>query len=161
MITCTFEDGGKAKIGLRHVTVGAITFNGHNQVLLVKRSEKFSRGGKYSVPGGFLDRDQTIGSAVLRELKEETGYDGELVRLFHINDYPNRPHEDRQNVDMIYLVKVKTGKFVKNDEITSIQWFDKQSLPIEDEFAFDHRKTILKYFEYIEKEFPLPLVGKL
>lgn len=161
MIECSFEDGGKAKGGLRHVTVGVIVINEHNQVLLVKRSEKFSRPGKYSVPGGFLGRDETASEAALRELKEEAGYDGEIVGLFHVNDYPQRPHEDRQNVDFIYLVKVTAGSFVKNDEITSIKWFNEESLPPEEDFAFDHRATILKAFEYIKKPFKLPLLGKI
>ncbi len=161
MITCFFEDGGKAKVGLRHVTVGAIAFNEHKQVLLVKRSNKYSRPGKYSVPGGFLDRDQTIQSAVLRELKEETGHSGELISLFHVNDFPDRPYEDRQNVDFVYLVKVTTGEFIKNEEVISITWFDEKSLPPESDFAFDHRITILKYFEYLQNPFALPLLGKL
>ena len=160
MINCFFEDGGKARVGLRHVTVGAIAFNDKEEVLLVKRSAKFSRPGKYSVPGGFLDRDQTTREAVLRELKEETGYDGEVVSLFQVNDDPNRPKEDRQNVDFIYLVKVRQGKYVESDEITSIAWFSKESLPSEDDFAFDHRSIILKYFDYLQNPFTLPILGK-
>ena len=161
MITCIFEDGGKAKIGLRHVTVGAIAVNDHNQVLLVKRSAKFSRPGKYSVPGGFLDRDQTVQNAVLRELKEETGHEGKIVALFHVNDAPDRPNEDRQNVDFIYIVQVTKGEFIKNDEISSVTWFDKESLPSENDFAFDHHATILKYFDYVRNPFRLPLLGKI
>jgi 8-oxo-dGTP diphosphatase len=161
MINCFFEDGGKARVGLRHVTVGAIAFNDKNEILLVKRSAKFSRPGKYSVPGGFLDRDQTTREAVLRELKEETGHEGEILSLFHINDSANRPKEDRQNVDFIYLVKVKQGKFLKNDEITSTAWFSKDNLPSEEDFAFDHRAVILRYFEYLRTPFTLPIIGKI
>ena len=117
MIECTLESGRKATPGFRHVTVGVIAFNSDNQVLLIKRSKKYSRPGKYSVPGGFLDRDETASVAALRELKEESGYEGELIALFHLNDYPNRPNEDRQNIDFIYLAKVKNGEFQKNDTI--------------------------------------------
>ena len=161
MITCTFENGNIAYPGLRHVTIGAICFNDKNEVLLVKRSEKFSRPGTYTLPGGFLDRDETTTEAALRELQEEGGYSGEVVGLFHVNDNPGRPKEDRQNVDFVYLVKMGEGSFAANDEITSAEWFDKNSLPPEDEFAFDHRKTLLKFFEYQEHPFLLPLVGKL
>lgn len=161
MINCYFEDGNKAKIGLRHVTVGAIAFNAKNQVLLVKRSANFSRGGKYSVPGGFLERDQNIKDAVIRELKEETGYAGEVVCLFHVNDNPNRPHEDRQNVDFIFLVKLKEGKFKENEEVTSVAFFNENNLPGEEEFAFDHRSAILKFFKYQKDKFTLPLLGVL
>lgn len=161
MIECTFEDGGKAAGGLRHVTVGVIAFNDDSQVLLVKRSKKFSRPGKYSVPGGFLGRDESASQAALRELKEETGLDGEILALFHVNDYPNRPNEDRQNVDFIFLVKVNNATFKENDEVDSIAWFDKDLIPSEDEFAFDHRDTIFKAYEYSLNKFDLPLTGRI
>ncbi len=161
MINCTFEDGGKANPGLRHVTVGVIAYNDKNQVLLVRRSAKYSRPNTWTVPGGFLDRDRTIKEAILKELREETGMSGEIQQLFHVNDYPDRPNEDRQNVDFIFLVKVDGGSFSHDDEITNIQWFDKNTLPNEKEFAFDHHATILKFFEYMGHPFTLPLIGKI
>lgn len=161
MINCTFENGNVASPGLRHVTVGALAYNEKGQVLLVKRSSKYSRPNTWSVPGGFLDRNKTIVESVLKELKEETGMTGEIQQLFHINDYPDRQNEDRQNVDFIYLVKIESGSFSHDDEITNIAWFDKNNLPEEKDFAFDHRTTILKYFEYVGKPFALPLLGKL
>lgn len=161
MINCTFEDGGKADPGLRHVTVGAIAYNDKGQVLLVRRSAKFSRPNTWTIPGGFLDRDRTVKEAVLKELKEEAGMEGEIQELFHVNDSPLRPKEDRQNVDFVYTVKVLEGSFQENEETTSTEWFDKNSLPAEGEFAFDHRAVILKFFEYQEKPFSLPLLGAL
>ncbi|HEX7041623.1 MAG TPA: NUDIX hydrolase [Patescibacteria group bacterium] len=161
MINCTFENGNIASPGLRHITVGAIAYNDKGQILLVKRSSKYSRPNTWTVPGGFMERDKTIEECVLKELKEETGMDGEIERLFHINDNPNRPKEDRQNVDFIYLVKVGEGNFSHDDEIINIEWFGKSNLPSEDDFAFDHRTVILKYFEYLEQSFALPLMGKI
>jgi len=161
MINCTFENGNSASPGLRHVTVGVIAFNLDGKIALVKRGPTVPAPNKYSVPGGFLDRKETTAEGAMRELKEETGLDGEIEALFHVNDNPNRPKEDRQNVDFIYLVKV-TSADVKTDwETLSVEWFGKDSLPAEDDFAFDHRAVILKFFEYQEKEFTLPLVGKL
>lgn len=161
MITCTFENGNIASPGLRHVTVGALAYNEKGQVLLVKRSSKYSRPNTWTVPGGFLDRDRTVQDAVLKELKEESGMTGVIENLFHINDFPDRPNEDRQNVDFIYLVKVESGSFAHDDEITNIQWFDETNLPSDEEFAFDHKKTILKFFAYRKNQFVLPLIGKL
>lgn len=161
MINCTFENGNIASPGLRHITVGAIAYNEKGEILLVKRSSKYSRPNTWTVPGGFLDRDRTVEQAVLKELKEETGMTGKIQQLFHINDYPDRPNEDRQNVDFIYLVKIESGLFHHDDEITNIQWFTKENLPEEKDFAFDHRTTILKFFDYLEKPFTLPLIGKL
>lgn len=161
MITCTFEDGGKATPGLRHVTIGALVVNEKNEVLLVKRSALHSRPNTYTIPGGFLGRGETTQEATLRELTEESGYTGEIISLFHINDNPDRPKEDRQNVDFVYAVKITGGSPKHDSEITSVEWFTKENLPGEEVFAFDHRATILKYFAYLENPFALPLVGKL
>ena len=68
--------------------------------------------------------------------------------------------EDRQNVDFIYIVKVVSGASTINTEVTNILWVNKDKLPKEEEFAFDHRNSILKYFDYLEKEFSLPIVGQ-
>jgi 8-oxo-dGTP diphosphatase len=159
MITCIFENGKKSS--QRHVVVDDIAVNDTNEFLLVRRALGLTRGGKLTVPGGFLDRGEDSRQGVLRELQEETGYTGEILHLFHINDNPNRLHEDRQNVAFVYIVKVTGGEKTENDEVTEIQWYSLNELPDEQEFAFDHRKTLLLYFEYLKKPFSLPIVGTL
>lgn len=161
MINCTFEDGGKAHPGLRHVTVGVLALNEKGEILLVKRSNKHSRPNTYTIPGGFLGRDETAEVAALRELEEESGYTGEIISLFHLNDNPERPKEDRQNVDFIYGVKITGGAPKHDDEITSVVWVSENSLPQDTEFAFDHRAVITRYFAYQKNLFALPLIGKL
>ena len=130
-------------------------------MLLIKRGPNLLRGNKYSVPGGFLDRDENLEEGALREFKEETGYSGKIEVLFQINDSPKRPKEDRQNVDFVFIVKVVSGEMILNDEVTNIHWFAKSDLPKEEDFAFDHRAIILRYFEYLGKSFSLPIVGQV
>ena len=159
MIACTFEDGHHAEGGLRHVTVGAIVVNDHHQVLLVERAAMLDFSGKWTIPDGFLDRDENTAEGTLRELQEETGYAGAIVGLFRINDHPHRSKEDRQNVEFLYIVTVMSGVATINAEVSQIVWFDKDNLPEEEAFAFDHRESILRYFSYVEKPFPLPILG--
>ena len=78
MISCTFENG-RTTTNLRHVCVEAIVINEKNQLLLVKRAPHLLNGSKYGIPGGFMDRDENTEQAVLRELKEETGYEPEMA----------------------------------------------------------------------------------
>lgn len=157
MIQCTFEN--EIKASLRHVTVGTIIENTKGEVLLVKRAPHLLRGNMYTIPGGFLDRDETAEEAALRELKEETGLIGKISFLFRINDSPHRPKEDRQNVDFVYIAKVTGGEITANSETTQIAWFTKESLPLDEEFAFDHRDSLLRYFAYKEKQCALPIIG--
>lgn len=154
MIECIFENGKKAN--LRHVTVGALVINSKDEVLLVKRAEDIIRGGKYTVPGGFIDRDETAYEAVIRELKEEAGVSGEVIKLLRINDNPERPKEDRQNVDFIFLVHAISDSNNHDSEVTEVKWFNKDNLPDEDSFAFDHREIILEYFR---KKDNIPLLN--
>lgn len=157
MIECAFENGNKAN--LRHVTVGAIAVNDKKEVLLVKRAPNIWNGNKYAIPGGFLGRDEGAKGATLRELREETGYDGEIAFLFRVNDNPRRPKEDRQNVDILYIAKVIGGEPTLNKEVSEIKWFSESNLPSEEEFAFDHRDSILKYFQYLKEPYELPIIG--
>ncbi|MBI2195785.1 MAG: NUDIX hydrolase [Candidatus Levybacteria bacterium] len=156
MINCTFENGRKSL--LRHVTVGAIVVNDRNQVLLVKRAPNIHNGGKYTIPGGFLDRDETTGEGTLRELFEEAGIKGKIKFLFRVND-TKRIKEDRQNVDFIYVVETLSEELKHDDEISEVKWFDQNSLPPDEEFAFDHRDSILKYFSYLKEPIKLPIIG--
>lgn len=144
MINCTFENGNKAS--LRHVVVDAICLK-DNKILLVKRSQKVLQAGKFALPGGFLDRDETTEQATLRELKEETGYSGKIVKLIKVLDDPNRKNEDRQNVSFIYLIEVGDKIGMSDGEVNSIHWFPLDSLPKEEEFAFDHYQILNSYLK--------------
>lgn len=157
MIKCIFENGNKAT--LRHVTVGALVINDKKQILIGRRASHLTNGGKFGIPSGFMDRDETTAETAIRELKEETGLDGEVVSLFQIVDTPDRPKEDRQNVHINYIVKSTGGEFNENSEVEETRWVGKDELPSEEEFAFDHRRFIGRYFEYLEKPFNLPIIG--
>lgn len=146
MITCKFEDGGNAS--LRHVVVDAIVVNAaRDSILLVKRAPHLSNGGKHGMIGGFLDRDENLEQGMLRELKEETGYEGKIVKLFKVVDNPNRKNEDRQNVTFVYIVEAgeQTGK--PDNESTEQPWFKYESIPSEEEFAFDHFEHVSAYLK--------------
>lgn len=156
MINCEFEHGHK--VSLRHVTVDAIVIRG-DEILLVKRADGHIEGGKYALPGGFLDRGETCAEAVLRELKEETGYEAEVKELFLINDSPERRGEDRQNVTFVFLLDALERVGSSDDEIETISWFKLNELPPREKIAFDHLDVIRYYLFYLEKKFKTPSIG--
>jgi 8-oxo-dGTP diphosphatase len=59
------------------IGVGAVVFNAHNEILLIKRG-KAPRIGEWMVPGGTLEWGETLVEAARREVKEETGIDIEV-----------------------------------------------------------------------------------
>jgi ADP-ribose pyrophosphatase YjhB (NUDIX family) len=161
MISCLFENGSKTF--LRHVTVNAIIIK-NNQVLLGKRGMFKGRAmleiNKWALIGGFLERDETLVEAVKREVKEESGLTITAVKLFRINDRSNRPKEDRQNVDFIFLAKVNQGPLKQGyEEIKELRWFSLDNLPPKEELAFDHVESLNLYRQYRREKFSLPVLG--
>lgn len=139
MISCTFENGHK--VSLRHVVVDAIVVN-KNKILLIKRASHLSNGGKWAIPGGFLDRDETCDQAIVREVEEETGLSAKSPKLLKVIDNPNRKNEDRQNVTFVYQIETSGKINVDPKEVTEARWFDINNLPKEEDFAFDHFEII-------------------
>ena len=154
MLKCFFENGNENS--LRHAVVDTVVIDG-DKILLVKRTGKSLEGNKWALPGGYVERDETIKEAAAREVLEETGYQVKDITLLTIRDNPDRPKEDRQNISFVFIGQVdkKVGEF--DGEIDDVQWFPLSGLPNEEEVAFDHYKNIELYKEYLEKKFSLPV----
>lgn len=142
MIACIFESGSRA--ALRHVVVHAVVER-EGALLLVKRAAHLSEGGKWGLPGGFLDRDERLIDGVLRELREETGWAGEVQRLLRINSRPDRPHEDRQNVAFDFVIAPVKQAGNPDHESSAVEWVPIPRLPPLASLAFDHGDTIRLY----------------
>src|SRR3989339_175624 len=160
MINCFFENNNKAS--LRHVTVNAIVVK-NNQVLLGKRGtlngKPILESGKWGLLGGFFGRDENLIQAVKREVMEESGWEINNLKLFKINDNPNRPHEDRQNVDIIFIANAVKQTKTSDEEVSKLQWFDLDKLPPKEEIAFDHGENLELYKKYLKEKFILPILG--
>ena len=80
---------------------GAVVRDG--RLLLVRRLSR--RGhGNWQVPGGFVEQDETIEKAVVREVEEEAGVTAEVQGVLGIR---NRYDEDGGN--SIYVVMLLNG----------------------------------------------------
>lgn len=157
MITCTFENNGKAL--LRHVVTHAIVEK-DGCLLLEKRTGPILESGKWALPGGFLDRDETVEECVIREVLEETGWQTEVVSLFRVNSSPSRPKDNgRQNVAFEFILQPiqQTQKF-DTKESSKVEWIPFNKLRAFEDFAFDHGETIRLYLEYRKKQFNLPII---
>lgn len=155
MIICQFESGQKNS--LRHVVIDVLMIK-DNQILLVKRAPYLIEGNKYALPGGFAERDEILEEATVRETREETGYEIEIINLFRIIDNPKRRNEDRQNIAFIYLVKPLKKVGEPDQEIKETKWFDLNNLPSPEEFAFDHLENIKLYLQYLKSPLKLPIL---
>jgi 8-oxo-dGTP diphosphatase len=157
MIKCEFENGNIASPGIRHVTTNVIVVK-DNKLLMVKRAEGLLEAGKWGLVGGYVDRDETIVEGARREVFEESGWEIDTLTLLKVNDNPDRPHEDRQNIDFIFFTNAtqQTGK--PDDESEMIEWYDLNSLPPQEQIAFDHADAIAVYKKYLSNEITVPVL---
>lgn len=141
MITCQFEDGASGT--LRHASANNIVIQ-ESKILLVKRADYLVEGGKWSLPGGFMNRDESASTNALRELEEETGWIGTIDKLFCIITYPFRLNEERQNVAFFFITTNKANSGHVDEESTDRKWFSADELDTIT-IAFDHYRVIKKY----------------
>lgn len=152
-LTCIFENGTKAR--LRHAVVDALVIK-DDQILLVKRAKNsLVEPGKYVLPGGFMDHDESAAKAAMREVLEETGYQVKSTTLFMLIDQPRLKGDARQNVTLIHLVTVGAKIQSPDHEIESTTWFPLDQLP--QKIGFDHADIIKTYQDWLRAKTPLPL----
>jgi ADP-ribose pyrophosphatase YjhB (NUDIX family) len=97
----------------------------------------------WAIPGGFVDYGESLEKAALREAKEETNLDVELIRQFHTYSDPNRDPR-HHSISTVYVAKA-LGIPQARDDAIEIGIFTESNLP--DEIAFDHRFILNDYFK--------------
>lgn len=121
------------------LTVDTLIDMGSGLVVLVER--KFEPFG-WALPGGFVDVGETVEEAALRETKEETNLDVELVRQFHVYSNPNR--DTRGHSVSVVFVARGWGEPKAASDAKNIGVFHEGNLP--PEICFDHRLILRDYF---------------
>jgi len=108
-------------------------------IILIKRKNP---PDGWALPGGFVEYGESIESASIREAREETGLDVELVRQFHTYSAPKR--DPRHHTITTVFVARAHGRPLAGDDAKEIGIFRSENLP--DQIAFDHRDIINDYF---------------
>jgi len=121
------------------LTVDVIIDMGAGTLLLVER--KNAPEG-WALPGGFVDVGETVEEAALREVKEETGLNVELVRQFHVYSDPKR--DERGHTASIVFIARGWGKPKAASDAKAVDFFHEMNLP--EKIAFDHRAILRDYF---------------
>jgi 8-oxo-dGTP diphosphatase len=96
----------------------------------------------WALPGGFVDYGESLEEAAVREAKEETSLDIELVRQLHTYSDPRR--DPRGHTITTVFVARAAGEPVARDDARAIGVFTRDELRFP--LAFDHRKILDDYF---------------
>ncbi len=116
-----------------------IELDKHGIVLIKRKNPPFG----WALPGGFVDYGESLESAALREAREETGLDVEL--LYQLGAYSDPERDPRHHTISVVFVARATGEPKAADDAEDVGVFDRNSLP--EQLAFDHAKILQDYFE--------------
>lgn len=97
-----------------------------DKILLVKESN-----GLWSLPGGWVDVNQSVGNNTVKEVKEEAGLDVVPIRLIALLDrnLHNKPVYGYGICKAFVQCEVISGKFEKNKETIDCRYFSLDELP--------------------------------
>ncbi len=98
----------------------------NDKILLVHENND-----SWSLPGGWCDVLESVGSNTVKEVKEETGLDCITKRIVAIQDRNkhNKPPYAYGICKIFILCEATGGNFKKNIETTEIKYFDLNKLP--------------------------------
>lgn len=98
----------------------------------------------YALPGGFVDEGEFVADGAVREAKEETGLDVELVELFHVYSDPKRDPR-KHTMSTVFIVRA-SGTPVGSDDAATCIVCKPDELP--GPLVFDHGLIVADYLEY-------------
>ena len=118
----------------------SIVINEKREVLLVKRKNDPYRD-MWCLPIGFAEAGEEVHEAALRELKEESGVEGEIVRLIDVDTVENYYYGSLAIVT--YEVKATGGKVSPGDDASDAGYFPLDSIP---ELAWSSNRKAIDIF---------------
>lgn len=98
----------------------------------------------HAIPGGFMDLGESAEEAAVREAKEETGLDVELIDMLALYSDPRR--DPRGPVITAMFIARAKGEPVAGDDAARAFLVDPLELP--ENLAFDHLTILRDYLRY-------------
>jgi len=98
----------------------------------------------WALPGGFVDYGESLEKAALREAKEETSLDVQLVEQLHTYSDPRRDPR-HHTVSTVFIARGR-GTPRGADDAKRAQLFTESNLP--SPIVFDHPQILRDYFHY-------------
>jgi ADP-ribose pyrophosphatase YjhB (NUDIX family) len=111
-------------------SVNVVIENQAGEILMIRRSDN----GNWAVPGGAIDLGESVSQAAVRETKEESGIDCEVVDVVGI--YTDPKHiilytsngEARQEFSIVLRGRATGGQLTPSSESTEVSWVPRSEL---------------------------------
>jgi 8-oxo-dGTP diphosphatase len=121
-------------------TVDAVILDGKGNVVLIKRKNPPFRH-QLALPGGFIEKKESPEEAVIREAKEETGLDVQIVKEVGVYDDKNRDPRGRI-ISTAFLCQIEDLSCMRfGDDAADVMLVPLKQLKGAN-LAFDHEKIL-------------------
>ena len=142
-----YDDPQAPKANRLVPAASAVVVNDEGKILLQRRSDN----DLWALPGGTMEIGESIGETVIREVKEETGFDVQLESLVGV--YSNPKHiiafsdgEVRQQFSICFACHIVGGRLQGSDESSEVNFF----FPQEIEQLHMHPSIYQRIKDYLE-----------
>jgi ADP-ribose pyrophosphatase YjhB (NUDIX family) len=112
------------------------------RLVLIKR--KFEPLG-WALPGGFVDAGEDLATACVREAKEETDLDVELITQLWTYSDPRRDKR-KHTISTVFAARAH-GQPSGKDDAAEARLFSEDEIPWK-ELAFDHAEIVRDYLHW-------------
>jgi 8-oxo-dGTP diphosphatase len=110
-------------------------------VVLIRRGQP-PFVGWWALPSGYIEADESVEQAAIRECKEETGVDVELLELFGVYSFPEGPVQS--GIVIFYRARPVGGELRAGDDAQDVGIFSPDTLP--EKLAFrTHREVLARW----------------
>ncbi|MFH1645488.1 MAG: NUDIX hydrolase [Candidatus Omnitrophota bacterium] len=121
------------------VTV-ALAVNSEKKILIAKRAHAPGLN-RWAFPGGFVENGESAEAGCLRELREETGIRGKIIRLLGV--YPQQSELYGSLLVVGYEVSAVTSKIRVSKEIKEAMFVNNSDIPV---LPFRSHKQVLEAY---------------
>lgn len=115
------------------IGVMAMIFEDERSLMLVRNT--YDPRFEWSLPGGWMGRNEQPRECIARELREETGYEIDVECLIEARTRHRLP-----SVDLIYRCRLSGGEFRPSAEVVEARFFSLDELP--DGLTPEHRALV-------------------
>jgi ADP-ribose pyrophosphatase YjhB (NUDIX family) len=111
--------------------VRAAVFDAQARILMVR---EVLDHGRWTLPGGWADVNLTPAENVLKEVREESGYEAKVVKLAAAWDRVRQGHPASvfSCCKLFYLCELTGGEATTSLETSEVGWFAQDALPLDD-----------------------------
>jgi ADP-ribose pyrophosphatase YjhB (NUDIX family) len=118
-----------------------------SKILLVRET---ADNGRWTLPGGWADVNETPADSVIREVFEESGFKTKVIKLLAVYDREKQQHQPPYPYHVYKLFfhcEIIGGAATVSNETSEVDFFDQQEIP-ELSHSRVTRKQIAKFFKY-------------